>query len=288
MKVELIESVDEFISTTTAIRATDPLRTNVIGSVALSVAGGDRSYDDYRWWIVRGDDGDVAGVAMRTSPFNMNVAPMPIEAARALGHSVGQFDDTLPGVSGSKDIVDALIAGYVESKSAGSTRIAAEHRRDLLYELEDLITPDVEGSGQPARNEEVEQLARMMSEFVCEVELTPISVAEVRDAVTRQIQRRALYCWEVGGAIVAIAGHAPVVRTGSILIGRVEPVYTPPEYRRRGFASAVTAHVTRRLIEVGARVMLFTDAANPTSNSIYQAIGYRLVDELVEMRFAGL
>jgi len=50
----------------------------------------------------------------------------------------------------------------------------------------------------------------------------------------------------------------------------------------------VTAHVTRRLIEVGARVMLFTDAANPTSNSIYQAIGYRLVDELVEMRFAGL
>jgi predicted GNAT family acetyltransferase len=288
MKVELIESVDEFISTTTAFRATDPLRTNVIGSVALSVAEGDRSYDDYRWWIVRGDDGDVAGVAMRTSPFNMNVAPMPIEAARALGHGVGQFDDTLPGVSGSKDIVDALIEGYVASKSPGSTRVPAEQRRDLLYELEDLVTPDVEGSGRLARNEEVEQLARMMSEFMREVELTPISAAEPRDATTRQIQRQSLYCWEVDGAIAAIAGHAPVVSTGSIVIGRVGPVYTPPAYRRRGFASAVTAHVTRRLIEVGARVMLFTDAANPTSNSIYQAIGYRLVDELVEMRFARL
>ena len=32
--------------------------------------------------------------------------------------------------------------------------------------------------------------------------------------------------------------------------------------------------------------MLFTDAANPTSNAIYQAIGYRLVDEFVQMRFA--
>jgi GNAT superfamily N-acetyltransferase len=287
MKVELIESVDEFITTTTAFRATDPLRTNVIGSVALSVAGGDRSYDDYRWWIVRGDDDEVAGVAMRTSPFNMNVAPMRLEAARVLGHGVAQFDDALPGISGSKDIVDALIEGYVESKSPGSTRVAAEERRDLLYELEDLVTPDVKGSGRPARDEEVEQLARMVSELMREVELMPITDAEARDAVARQIQRLSLYCWEVDGAIVAIAGHAPVVTTGSIVIGRVGPVYTPAHYRRRGFGSAVTALVTRRLIENGARVMLFTDAANPTSNSIYQAIGYRLVDELVEMRFEG-
>jgi predicted GNAT family acetyltransferase len=49
----------------------------------------------------------------------------------------------------------------------------------------------------------------------------------------------------------------------------------------------VTSHVTRTLIAKGARVVLFTDAANETSNSIYQAIGYRLVDELVEMRFEG-
>jgi GNAT superfamily N-acetyltransferase len=287
MKVELINSVDEFISTTTAFRATDPLRTNVIGSVALSVAEGDRSYDDYRWWVVRGDDGDVAGVAMRTAPFNMQVSPMSIEAARALGHGVGQFDDALPGISGSKNIVDALIEGYVASKSPGSARVAAVERRDLLYELEDLVTPDAEGSGRPARSDEVEQLARMMSEFMREVELTPITDAEARDAAARQIQRLSLFCWEVDGAIVAIAGHAPVVSTGSIVIGRIGPVYTPAQYRRRGFGSAVSAHVTRHLIESGARVMLFTDAANPTSNSIYQAIGYRLVDELVEMRFEG-
>jgi predicted GNAT family acetyltransferase len=183
--------------------------------------------------------------------------------------------------------VDALIEGYVASKSPGSARVAAVERRDLLYELEDLVTPDAEGSGRPARSDEVEQLARMMSEFMREVELTPITDAEARDAAARQIQRLSLFCWEVDGAIVAIAGHAPVVTTGSIVIGRIGPVYTPARHRRRGFGSAVTAHVTRHLIESGARVMLFTDAANPTSNSIYQAIGYRLVDELVEMRFEG-
>ena len=216
MKVELIESVDEFISTTTAYRAADPLRTNVIGSVAISVADGDRSYDDYRWWIVRGDDGDVAGVAMRTAPFNMQVAPMSIDAARALGRHVGQLDDSLPGVVGSKDVVIALIEGYVQSKSPGSSRVVAEDRRDLLYELEDLVTPDVEGSGRPAREDEIEQLAQMLSEFMREVELAPISDAEARDAATRQIQRLSLYCWDVDGAIAAIAGVAVSRRTAAI------------------------------------------------------------------------
>jgi predicted GNAT family acetyltransferase len=94
-----------------------------------------------------------------------------------------------------------------------------------------------------------------------------------------------LFCWELDGAIVAIAGHAPIVTAESVVIGRVGPVYTPPEYRGRGFGSAVTANVTQQLIAKGARVMLFTDAANPTSNSIYQKLGYRLIDELIETLF---
>jgi hypothetical protein len=49
MKVELIESVEEFIAVTAAFRAQDPLRTNVLGSVSIAVADGDRFYDDYRW-----------------------------------------------------------------------------------------------------------------------------------------------------------------------------------------------------------------------------------------------
>jgi hypothetical protein len=116
MHVELIDSVDEFIAVTTAFRAADPLRTNVIGSVALSVSTGRSTYDDYHWWVVRGGDGEVVGVAIRTSPFNMILARMTIDAARALGRSVAQFDDALPGISGPKDLIDALVEGYVESQ----------------------------------------------------------------------------------------------------------------------------------------------------------------------------
>ncbi len=59
-------------------------------------------------------------------------------------------------------------------------------------------------------------------------------------------------------------------------IARVGPVYTPPEHRRRGYATMLVAAWTRRLLDGGIRTCaLFTDLANPTSNSIYQAVGYR-------------
>jgi predicted GNAT family acetyltransferase len=284
MNVDLVETAQEFVTATTAFRAADPVRTNVIGSVSLSIADGDRVYDDYRWWVVR-DDGEIVGIAMRTSPFNMVVSPMPSEAARALGRRLGDHDDALPGVTGSKDVTDALVEGYVETNSPGARRTIVVDRRDLLYELDELVTPDVEGVGRPARADDADLLTSMLRDFMREAELTPNRLSEARDTATRKIKEGSLFCWEFDADVVAMAGHANLVPAGDDVIGRVGPVYTPPQYRRNGYGSAVTAHVTRSLIEKGARVMLYTDASNPTSNSIYQTIGYRLVDEFVELRF---
>jgi hypothetical protein len=63
-------------------------------------------------------------------------------------------------------------------------------------------------------------------------------------------------------------------------------VYTPPEHRRRGYASALTAALTERLLAGGRRFcFLFTDLANPTSNAIYQRIGYRPLGDVDRYRF---
>lgn len=125
----------------------------------------------------------------------------------------------------------------------------------------------------------------MVTAFQEEVDLPARSPSEVRGGTKKAVDAGTLFCWVANDEVVAIAGHAPVVTTGSTLLGRVGPVYTPPGYRRRGYGSAVTAHVSTALIEKGARVILYADAANPTSNSIYQSIGYRRIDELIETRF---
>ncbi|MBM2822017.1 MAG: hypothetical protein HW413_763, partial [Thermoleophilia bacterium] len=67
---------------------------------------------------------------------------------------------------------------------------------------------------------------------------------------------------------------------------RIGPVYTPPEHRRHGYGSAVTAAVTAAQLAAGRRFcFLYTDLANPTSNKIYADIGYEPVCDAIDYSF---
>jgi predicted GNAT family acetyltransferase len=68
-------------------------------------------------------------------------------------------------------------------------------------------------------------------------------------------------------------------------VARIGPVYTPPERRNHGYASALVAEVSSDVLAHGRRCMLYTDLANPTSNSVYHALGYRAVGEALRYRF---
>jgi predicted GNAT family acetyltransferase len=72
------------------------------------------------------------------------------------------------------------------------------------------------------------------------------------------------WLWDDGGTTVAGAS-------------RIGPVYTPPAMRGRGYAGALTAHVSRMVLDEGALACLYTDLANPTSNRLYAAIAYEPV-----------
>jgi predicted GNAT family acetyltransferase len=80
--------------------------------------------------------------------------------------------------------------------------------------------------------------------------------------------------WEDAGAPVSLAAWRMAAG-----IGRVGPVYTPPEHRRHGYGAAVTSAATRAVLDTGGEPILYTDLANPTSNAVYARLGYRLVGE---------
>ena len=81
--------------------------------------------------------------------------------------------------------------------------------------------------------------------------------------------------WE-DGPTVSLAAFGNPTPNGA----RIGPVYTPPERRRRGYASALVAELSERLLTERRFCFLFTDLANPTSNSIYRRIGYRPVSDV--------
>ena len=88
--------------------------------------------------------------------------------------------------------------------------------------------------------------------------------------------------WEDGGFPVSLAGWGGPTPNGI----RIGPVYTPPERRGRGYAGALTAGVTRTLLDAGRRFcFLFTDLSNPTSNALYARIGYEPVADVDMWRF---
>jgi predicted GNAT family acetyltransferase len=89
--------------------------------------------------------------------------------------------------------------------------------------------------------------------------------------------------WRVAGEPVAFAA---VGRPMEGAMSRIGPVYTPAEFRGRGYGSAVTAAAARWALDRGAEhVVLFTDLANPVSNSIYQRLGFRAVSDALEVGF---
>ncbi|MGH3238763.1 MAG: GNAT family N-acetyltransferase [Spirillospora sp.] len=112
--------------------------------------------------------------------------------------------------------------------------------------------------------------------------LTTSTSSSRRRTVGHKLADGRIMLWEDGGRPVAVAGRTPLIAG----MARVAPVFTPVAHRRRGYAAAVTAAVTQAAQDAGAaHVVLFTDLANPTSNSVYQRLGYEQVQDRVVLTF---
>jgi predicted GNAT family acetyltransferase len=166
-------------------------------------------------------------------------------------------------------------------QATGATATPGVDQR--LYSLTDVIPAvGVPGRARPAAPADRHLLIDWSQAF--HDEAVPDHPHEnLADIVDRRIGDGTYVIWEVDGLAVSFAG----VSLPSAGVSRIGPVYTPPAERRHGYASAVTAAASRRALDGGAaHCMLYTDLANPTSNAIYQALGYRPVCDAREYVFS--
>ena len=273
VQVEQLPSAQEFLAQTDRFRAADAVMTNLVGSIATSVVGG-RSYEREFWWVVRDGAGEVVGCAVRTAPHRLVVSPMSLPAARALGRAAGDADPDLPGCSGPAEVVQAVVAGMEPARTGRTTMT------DVVYVLGELVRPRQVG-GQPRRatDADLALLVEWHYQFAVDAGLP---MHDARASVVDRLEHGGLWLWEVDGSPVAMGGHAVPVPTPAGTVGRIGPIYTPAHLRGRGYGSAVTATVVDELLPRCARVMLFADAENPASNSIYRAMGFTAVGQVVE------
>ncbi|MYS54993.1 GNAT family N-acetyltransferase, partial [Streptomyces sp. SID6013] len=156
-----------------------------------------------------------------------------------------------------------------------------------LYRLGTLTPPQPppDGRGRPTSGKDREQVVRWCREFCVDVgERSSLDMIDAGSWEESRFGDRRFTFWETPeGVPVSMAASTPVV--GGMV--RVDPVYTPAHVRGRGYAGAVTAEASRAAQAAGATdVVLFADPGNPTSNALYQRLGYVHVADFAGYRFS--
>jgi GNAT superfamily N-acetyltransferase len=235
----------------------------------------------FGWWSDQA--GTVAGAFMHTPPFPVVLTEVTREAAAELA-AVTMAARPLGGVNAYPEVAEAFADGWRDRDGGRGGRVDV-YRRQRLYRLADLAWPDPApaGTARMAGDADAKLTADWFAAFADEVD--DMGRGEDQSAAARaKISQAGVMVWEADGQPVSIACNTVPV-TGMVRIG---PVYTPPQARGHGYASAATAALSQRLLDEGAEeVVLYTDLANPVSNSIYQRIGYRPVEDRVVLAFSA-
>ncbi|MEV0120806.1 GNAT family N-acetyltransferase [Streptomyces sp. NPDC050703] len=233
-----------------------------------------------------GADGTVRGAFVRTPPHRVLLGPLDAlgpeapEAALALAGQLAEAGPGLPGVAADHATAEIFARAWEKRTGTGASVVV----RQRLYRLGTLTPPEPAppGAARVATGADRALLARWHDEFAEAVGERPAMAAE--EWAESRIAYGGVTLWEApDGTPVAMAG---VTRRTAGQV-RVAPVYTPADLRGRGYGGAVTAAVSRAALDAGAaEVLLFTDLANPTSNGLYQRLGYRPVRDFVQLDFA--
>ncbi len=286
MHVKRFSSVDEFASLVVPVLEASEAENNLALGIMSAVRAGE--YREPFFAVVHEGPAarseSIVAVALRTPPFPVLVALtagaanpeaaqlLVAELHRVFGTEIGGFN------------ADARVGPpYVQAWSELTGAQATVHMQLRIFRCTVVRAPvDVGGGARPVTPRDRTALGTMVTGFYRDAlpdEYDPKTVETfVERSLSAQPSQRGLLLWDVDGEVVSMAAYTGPTPHGI----RISAVYTPPEHRGRGYASACVAELTRRLLEQGREFcFLFTDLSNPTANKIYQAIGYEHVSDHV-------
>ena len=230
----------------------------------------------FGWWQHGG--GPVEGTFLHTPPYpGLLTSGSHADSVRPLAEGLAGLGRPLPGINAAETAAMAFSAVW-QRLTGADVQVRLRSRLYRLGELESPV-PAPPGAARVAVAADAGLLEAWLGAFSRELAGIP---PPAPGAVADRIGYGGLTLWEKDGVPVSLAGLTRPVG-GTVRVG---PVYTPPGHRQRGYGAAITAAVSRAALDEGATaVVLFTDLANPTSNSLYQRLGYWPVEDRVSVEF---
>jgi hypothetical protein len=267
-------TVERFTSATAFLDAVEPwlldneVDANVVYSVARLLASGDHPFGQPVYYAAVKSAARIVGCALRPPPDTLCLSGLPAGGASRLVDGVAALYRELDGVSGPENTALEFARAWTRVRGG---RWQARHRWTLFH-LDHVREP----SPAPGRLRLAEQrdwpvLRRWAPRYARDVN-TRVDVDRFFDQMFR---RGCLYVWEDTGpkCVVAVSGVTPNAR-------RISAVYTPDEFRSRGYAANAVASACREALHDGsAFCVLFADREPSPPSRIYRRIGFEPLDD---------
>lgn len=248
--------------------AENNLMLGIVGRLAASETGSQRPDAASPVLGLVEESGEPVAAVMMTPPHRLVLTRCDQRVVTLLADWLRAQEIPVPGVLGPSETAGSFAETW-KPTGAGATHVLSMSMR--IYQLDSVQrVPGPEGLMEEATLSEADVLLPWSVSFH---EAVRESISDVGGALRRRIAQGEIFLWKkrLPLSMAACSGPTP----HGI---RINHVYTPPEYRGRGYATALVASLSQRMLDTGRRFcFLFTDLSNPTSNSIYQKIGYRPV-----------
>ena len=255
--------------------AREPEALSVVASVTQSLVTDPGRYAHPRWWAGSAPSGEVVAAFMHTPPHALHVALATSDEARDLAALLAEAGDDLPGVGGERAPAEAFAQEWTARTGARAAVAMRQGRYDLPARPR--VPFEVPGRFRVATAADTLLLDGWHQQFFDAIE----GAGRAAPPLTRHLADGRVGLWEDAGEPVSMAYASPA--SGGVT--RISGVWTPPELRGRGYASGVVAALSAARMDAGETCMLYTDLANPTSNAIYSAMGYRRVGDSISITF---
>jgi len=234
------------------------------------------------YFAVATDEGTVYGCAIQTPPWDLVLSEM--DARRAVDlivedRAILSDPMTLPGVAGPVALAERFATLWTQ-KTGIPGRLAM---RERAFSLGQVLQPALAtGRMRRARETDRELLYQWLVEFTDEALQGRMPGDPAAMADRWASGERTMQLWIDNGHPVSMCGVGSQTPHGV----RIGPVYTPADVRNRGYASNLVAKACEAELAKGRHFcFLFTDRANPTSNHIYQDIGFEAVTDVDRWAF---
>ncbi|MCL2006829.1 MAG: GNAT family N-acetyltransferase [Treponema sp.] len=259
----------------------DEINSNLIFGLSKNLIKNKFTYgNEEPFFCIAYNKNDISIAALITPPRNLIVYEyknVNDEVIKQLVKNVHTQFEKLPGINGELGIAKRIAEQWVNH-----TGCKHEIKMNLrVYKLINVLEyKKPSGSYRFAVQEDFDTIKNFGMEFSAEIN-EPFSNERNIEWAASGINNKEFLVWDDKG-IVSMAKRSRPSQNGMAIAA----VYTPPGHRKKGYASAVVAELCRDTLESGKTFCtLFTDLSNPTSNSIYQKIGFSPVCDHISYSF---